>query len=221
MYFLAIWFCPIFRVCGLFSSDCRTVALAYGVHTVVGELAPGVMQIFSREGWVLAHWWVLCLVSRAISRSTFTGNCGVRRTLSSLFAEGWVCVSTWSLCPSTGAYRLFLGPGLAKMVTSGRAHTDEYFLETRPPVNLPPQWATANLHLLPGTLHIAFLWVQVRVKPCVCPPRVEFVSPVLWSCCTQAHWPLQWKFRVETTGPPGKSSSSLLDISCISLRLHS
>ena len=114
MYFLAIWFCPIFRVCGLFSSDCRTVALAYGVHTVVGELAPGVMQIFSREGWVLAHWWVLCLVSRAISRSTFTGNCGVRRTLSSLFAEGWVCVSTWSLCPSTGAYRLFWGQALPK-----------------------------------------------------------------------------------------------------------
>ena len=58
MYFLAIWFCLIFCVCGLFSSDCRTVALASGVHTVVGEVAPGVVQIFSWEGWVPDHWWV-------------------------------------------------------------------------------------------------------------------------------------------------------------------
>ena len=59
MHFLAIWFCLIFCVCGLFSSDCRTaVALASGVHTVVAEVAPGVMQIFSWEGWVPAHWWV-------------------------------------------------------------------------------------------------------------------------------------------------------------------
>ena len=64
---------------------------------------------------------------------------------------------------------------------------------------------------------IAFLWVQVHVKPCVCPPRVEFVSSVLWSCCPQAHWPLQWKLRIETNGPPGKSSSFSLDIYCISV----
>ena len=85
------------------------------------------------------------------------------------------------------------GPSLdVKMVTSVRAHANQYSLGPLHPVGLPPaQWSTANPHL-PRRLSkthrstsSALCWIPVYVSP----PRVESLfHPVLWSSCTQACW---------------------------------
>ena len=146
MYFLAIWFCLIFCVCGLFSSDCRTVVLASGVHTVVGW---GCSR--GCAGFLMGGMGACPLAGGAISRSTFTGSCGVRRTLSSLFADGWVSTLqvVWLEASQHSSLQAVVG---ARPWQNGDLWESSHFLETRPLVNLPQQWATANLHLLPGTL---------------------------------------------------------------------
>ena len=68
-----------------------------------------------------------------------------------------------------------------------------------PPMSLPPQWASANTHLprRPSKTHSydwpRFLWSHYfalgpsAMRPCVCPPRVDFLSlPGLWNSCTWA-----------------------------------
>ena len=56
------------------------------------------MQASRWEGLIPAHWWVelglFSVVSRALSSSVFRSSCGLRKTLSSLSADGWGCVPT-------------------------------------------------------------------------------------------------------------------------------
>ena len=44
------------------------------------------------------HWWedldLVPLVSNGMSRSMLRASCGIRRTLGSLSANGWGCIST-------------------------------------------------------------------------------------------------------------------------------
>ena len=90
------------------------------------------------------------------------------------------------------------GPGPdAKMRVSGRAHAHQFPLVPRPPVSLPPQWATAaptspgdppdqqagltqapveSLLLLGPSVHVT-LWAY---------QEQSLFPPVLWSSCTQA-----------------------------------
>ena len=59
---------------------------------VVSILTCRLVQASSWEGLVLAHWWVALglvpLAGRAVSRGVFRGGCGLRKTLSSLCADG-------------------------------------------------------------------------------------------------------------------------------------
>ena len=84
-------------------------------------------------------------------------------------------------------------PGLGdKVVTSRRAQANEHSVVSLPPVSSFPQWITAA-PASPGDpqkqggssgpgfyLVTAFPWVPVHTRPCVCPPRKEFLflSPV-------------------------------------------
>lgn len=91
------------------------------------------------------------------------------------------------------------GPSLdVKMVTSVRAHANQYSLGPLHPVGLPPaQWSTANPHL-PRRLSkthrstsSALCWIPVYVSP----PRVESLfHPVLWKSYDQIL--LAFKFRI-------------------------
>ena len=98
-----------------------------------------------------------------------------------------------------------LEPGLnAKLVTSGSAHSNEYSLGPLPPVSFShseTQPLSASSGLLkgrPGPCSYGVTplpWVPVHVKPLGHPPVVESLShPVLWSACTQAHWPQSQMF---------------------------
>ena len=103
--------------------------------------------------------------------------------------------------PSTGAYRLLLGPGLdAKIVTSRRAHVFEYSLRLLPPVSvLSPQSATVDPCFIrrPSKTHRQF-WSRLLWSHCfalgsgacenLCAPsKIGILFPqLLWSSCTQA-----------------------------------
>ena len=53
-----------------------------------------------------------------------------------------VCCLVWGV-PEMEPAGCFVGPGLtAKMVTSRRAHADEYSMQYLPPASLPSQWAS-------------------------------------------------------------------------------
>ena len=98
-------------------------------------------------------------------------------------------------CPSTGALWLWVGPELGEKISvSRRAHAKEYSPELLLPVSLYLQWATAAPPSAGDPLILAqssksgpvsyeFL---VHMRPCVCPPRLEFLfPPVLWNSCDQ------------------------------------
>ena len=76
------------------------------------------------------------------------------------------------------------------MVFSRRAHANEYSLGLQPPVSSPSQWATTFFHslrwasktwmkvgLAQAPMASLFTLVPVNMKLCLCPIRVEFVSP--------------------------------------------
>ena len=101
MYFSAISFCLTFSVCGLHSAGCRIVVpLVSVVCPLMGEVGLGAcvgclvgeMGTYSLVGRAVLELDPIPLVERAVSRGVFIGGCGIRNTLSSLSAHGWVCV---------------------------------------------------------------------------------------------------------------------------------
>ena len=124
------------------------------------------------------------------------GGCVPGRTLGSLFANEWSCVPTlFVVCPGA-SQSWWVVPDFPKIAAFKGVLADDYPLGPLPPMSFPhsePQ--------LPPTFPgdparpegrsdldsygvLAFPWDSVHVKPCVHPPRVEFLfPPVLWSSC--------------------------------------
>lgn len=84
----------------------------------------------------------------------------------------------------------FLSPDFAvKMAASRRVHTYEYSLVCFPPVSLSPQWVIAapapretlqdqQIGLAQASMKsMLFFQFLVCMKPCMHPPRLEFLSP--------------------------------------------
>ena len=106
--------------------------------------------------------------------------------------------------PSTGAYSCWVGPGLgaktqARCLTQGefiQLNTSQYFhhqcLCPQGEPQLPPSPQETLQDQQVGLAHapmesLLLPWVLVCTRPCVCPPRVESLFPlVLWSSWNQA-----------------------------------
>ena len=136
----------------------------------------------------------------------------VNSVISSLSADGWGCVlcllvvwpeasQDWSL-QAIGWGQVLV----RKVTTSRRAHTNEVLLGTtvasvfastvshkRPPHTSKYVW----LRHFWG--HFFLSWFLVYWRPCVYPPRVEFLLPsVIWNSCDQT----LWASKPETPRPP-------------------
>ena len=96
------------------------------------------------------------------------------------------------------------GPLVWLMVDSGRAHAKEYFPELLLPVSLSPWWATATpastgdpptlagrSGLVSYGVTTSSPCVLMHTLLCVCPPRVESVSPILSKSCSQIPLPFK------------------------------
>ena len=88
----------------------------------------------------VSHWWVelslIPLVGGALSLSVIRGNCVCRRTLGSLFADGWAFVLTWFVV-WPGLLSLDRWVRFLHMVASKGAHTNDFFLGPLPPMFCP------------------------------------------------------------------------------------
>ena len=148
-YFSATSFCLTFCVCGLLSTGWKTVALlSSGVCPLVGVIGPEACA-----GFLVGGTGACLLVGGAGSCPSGGQSCVTRCVYRWLWAQygfrhpvcWWVGLCFYPAgCLAWGITALepvgcWVGPGLdAKMATSGRAHTNQYFLWPLPPVSLPP-----------------------------------------------------------------------------------
>ena len=99
-----------------------------------------------------------------------------------------------------------MGPDFSKVSASRGVHTHDYCLDLRlqcpaPTASHPPAfpgdiprpagWSDPNFYGIP-----AFPWDPMHMKPCVCPPRMESVSPSpRWPSVPNAQAPLAFNAK--------------------------
>ena len=112
----------------------------------------------------------------------------------------WVGLCSHPVYCWTGASQYWCtGPDFSKMVASRASHTDDYFPGPHPQCPVPtvnhscPLLSQETLprpegRSDPDCYRIPALpWDPVHMKPCVHPPRMEFLfPPLLWSSCAHA-----------------------------------
>ena len=133
---------PCFRLQHIHASGCNIVVLAsadvfWWMRFVLASWWEGLF--FPACPWVepfLSLWWAglcqgICLAGKTL----------FRKTLSSLSADGWGCVSVLLVVwPEASEPTCCLEPSLGeKMAVSTRAHASEYSPESLPLVSLFPQ----------------------------------------------------------------------------------
>ena len=135
------------------SLGCRIIILIdSGVCSLVGEIIPGAYAgflvgktgVFSLVGWARSYPSVEQGLWRALLAQDYFHQ-PVCWWVGLCFYP--VCCLVWGV-PEMEPAGCFVGPGLTvKMVTSRRAHADEYSMKYLPPVSLPSWWAIADSHL--------------------------------------------------------------------------
>ena len=139
-------------------------------------------------------------------------NCVFRKTLRTLFADGWGCVPNllvvwqvaskhWSLQFVGWAWvseRKWQPPrGLTPKSTPQNYHHQCPYphSEPQPPANCTgdPLILVSRSGPVSYEVTVIFSQVLVHTRPCVCPPRVEFLLLILWSSCD--HYLMAFKAR--------------------------
>ena len=144
------------------------------------------------------HWkldlTLIPLVGGALSLGVIRGGCAPRRSLGSLFANGWgrICCLSWGFSALMGGVWFFQNGHL------WRVFADDY--SQYHCLYCPSSTASHCCPVFPGDPQrsagrsdpdscgvSALSWDPVYMKACVRPLRVEYLfPPVLWSCCAQA-----------------------------------